>query len=307
MVDGQIRTFDVTDQRVIQVFSLLRREDFLPPELRVFAYSDASLTLKARAPGQQGRVLLRPMHLARMMQGAYMEVTDRVLVVAGETGYAACLLAELSAGVVTLESEAALTGAAAENARRLGLASVEAVTGRLSDGWAGGGPYDVILVQGGVETNLEHLFGQLAPSGRLIAVETLAGDSSRRTGRAVRFQKVAGDMSERALFDATAPILPDFRMPAAFVFWRLGWPATGPIAATGIAAVALMAAGTSLIWGLSHVALGAVLFHAGLFALIVAAWREGLPVPARLRFAQRGVTGTATSFLRRNGSVQGGS
>ena len=119
---------------------------------------------------------------------------------------------------MTLESEPALTGAATDNAQHLGLASVEAVTGRLSDGWAAAAPYDVILVQGGVEANLEHLFGQLAPSGRLIAVESLAGDPSRRTGRAVRYQKVAGDISERALFDATAPLLPDFRMPAAFAF-----------------------------------------------------------------------------------------
>ena len=218
MVDGQIHTFDVTSQPVLQVFSLLPRERFLPEALRVFAYSDAALTLKASTPGQPGRVLLRPMHLARMIQGASVEMTDRVLVVAGETGYAACLLAELAASVVTLESEAALSDAAATNARDLGLSSVTAVTGPLSEGWAAAAPYDVILVQGGVETHLDRLFAQLAQSGRLVAVESLAEDASGRSGRAVRYQKVGSDISKRSLFDATAPILRDFRTPPAFVF-----------------------------------------------------------------------------------------
>jgi hypothetical protein len=91
------------------------------------------------------------------------------------------------------------------------------------------------------------------------------------------------------------------------VAWRLRRPAGPALAASGIASVAFMAAGAGLIWSLGHVALGAVLFHAGLFTLLVAAWRDGLPWPRRLMLPQRATTGTATSFLRRNGSVQGGS
>ena len=218
MVDGQIHTFDVTSQAILGVFSLLPRERFLPENLRVFAYSDAALTLKASTPGRPGRVLLRPMHLARMLQGAYVEATDRVLVVAGETGYGACLLAELAASVVTIESDATLSDAAAANARDLGLSSVTAVTGPLSEGWTAAAPYDVILVQGGVETHLDHLFAQLGPGGRLIAIESLAEDASGRSGRAVRYQKVGSDISKRSLFDATAPLIAEFRNPPAFVF-----------------------------------------------------------------------------------------
>lgn len=218
MVDGQIRTFDVTDQHVVQAFTLLPRERFLPSELRGFAYSDAVLTLKSSTPGGEDRVLLRPMHLARIIQGAHVEPTDRVLVVAGETGYAACLIAEMAAAVVTLESNVALTQAAAANAREFGLATVEAATGTLSDGCEDRAPYDFILIQGAVEIGLGALFQQLAPDGRLIAIETMTGEASRRAGRAVRYQRVDGQISERALFDATAPVISEFRKPAAFVF-----------------------------------------------------------------------------------------
>ena len=218
MVDGQIRTFDVTDQHVIQCFSLLPRERFLPPQLRGFAYSDAALTLKRSPSGSEDRVLLRPMHLARMIQGARVEPTDRVLVVAGETGYAACLLAEMAAGVVTLENDGALTQAAAANAREFGLAGVEAVTGVLSGGFADRAPFDFILIQGAVETGLVSLFQQLAPNGRLLAIATMTGDASRRAGKARLYQRVGTEISERALFDATAPVIAEFRQAASFVF-----------------------------------------------------------------------------------------
>lgn len=218
MVDGQIRTFDVTDQHVVQVFSLLPRERFLPPELRNFAYSDAALTLKGSMPGADDRVLLQPMHLARMIQGASVEPRDRVLVVAGETGYAACLIAEMADAVVTLEADPAFTQAAAANAQHLGLANVEAVTGSLTRGVPERAPYDLILVEGAVETGLGELFQQLAPNGRLIAIETMTGEASRRSGKVVRFQRVSGEISERALFDATAPVIREFRQPPGFVF-----------------------------------------------------------------------------------------
>ncbi len=217
MVDGQIRTFDVTDQRVIRAFSVVPREAFLTGELRPFAYSDAALTLDAPRPGREARVLLRPMHLARMIQGAALLSADRVLLVAGGSGYAACVLAEIAASVVALESEAAFSEATAAGSQRFGLDHIRAVTGDLFSGWPEGAPYDVIVVQGAVETNLDTLLGQLAPGGRLVAIECLPG-GSRRVGRALRLQRSGGETSARALFDATAPILADFRAPPSFVF-----------------------------------------------------------------------------------------
>ena len=99
---------------------------------------------------------------------------------------------------------------------------------------------------------------------------------------------------------------------AALVAWRLGSPVRRLTAGAAIGSVALMAAAAGLIWSLAYVAIGAVLFHVGLLALLVLAWRDGRArVPrwvARARTTpQRLLTVTATSFLRRNGSVQGGS
>ena len=218
MVDGQIRTFDVTDRPVIEAFLEVAREAFLPDSLRDLAYSDAALTLKPNGTAATGRTLLRPMHLARLLQGAGLQPGHRALVVAGETGYAACLLAELVASVVTLESDPDLTALAARNGAIHGRGKVEAVSGPLAQGHAGGAPYDVILVQGAVEIHVGALFEQLAIGGRLVTVELRPSGASPGPGRAMRFDRVPSEISRRVLFDATAPMLAEFQRPAAFTF-----------------------------------------------------------------------------------------
>jgi protein-L-isoaspartate(D-aspartate) O-methyltransferase len=218
MVDNQIRTFDVTDQHVLDAFYRLPREKFLPAELQPLAYSDAQITLKPAAGDRDGRALLPPLFLARLIQGAALDPTNRVLVVAGATGYAAALLASLASSVVALDSDAALSQAAAANLAALGLSNVECVTGPLVEGYAKGAPYDVILVEGAVEGNLEVLFAQLAPKGRLVTIEAKLGAATRRTGKAMRFDNVAGETSARALFDATVPVLQEFREIPQFSF-----------------------------------------------------------------------------------------
>ncbi len=218
MVDGQIRTFDVTDQRVIRAFDLTRRELFLPQDLHGLAYSDALLPLRSSDDPTFVRTLLQPMHLARMLQGAAPAPDDHVLVVAGEAGYAAALLLELAASVVSLEADASLTARAAAHAAQAAPGRMTAVTGELASGWAASGPYSLILVQGAIETNLDKLFKQLAPGGRLVAIETSLPHLGRRTGRVMLFQPVHGEISGRALFDATVPVLAEFRSAPAFVF-----------------------------------------------------------------------------------------
>lgn len=54
--------------------------------------------------------------------------------------------------------------------------------------------------------------------------------------------------------------------------WRLGFPARPGIAAAYLVACALMPAGAGLIWGLTHVVIGALLFHSGMILLIATGW-----------------------------------
>ena len=102
MVDGQVRTADVTDAALIDAMLTVPRERFLPPALAQLAYLDGDIQI---APG---RALLKPMVLAKLIQAARVGPEDRVLDLGCGTGYSSAVLARLAATVVALEEDAAL-------------------------------------------------------------------------------------------------------------------------------------------------------------------------------------------------------
>lgn len=210
MVDGQVRTSDVTDQRIIAAMLDLPRERFVPERQASLAYLDLDIAITAdRAP----RRLLKPMVLAKLLQAAEIRPQDRVLDVACGTGYSSALLARLGHHVIALEEDATLARHARENLAALGVGNAEVVSGALTDGWPAGAPYDVILVNGAVEQVPNQLLRQLAEGGRLVGVVGRAPAS-----KATLYLASGGQASALPIFDAAAPALPGFAEPPAFVF-----------------------------------------------------------------------------------------
>jgi protein-L-isoaspartate(D-aspartate) O-methyltransferase len=207
MVEGQVRTADVTDAGVLDAMMTLPRERFLPPALAPLAYVDGDI------PVAKGRALLRPMVLAKLVQAARVGRTDRVLDIGCATGYSSAVLARLADSVVALEEDAELAKQAKEALAAVGAVGVEVVTGPLKDGWAAGGPYDIILLDGATETVPEALGGQLKPGGRLVGVYGRSPAS-----KAMIYHRIEGRMVGRPIFDAAARLLPGFSAPPEFVF-----------------------------------------------------------------------------------------
>lgn len=218
MVDCQIRTFDVTDQRLINRFLEVPRELFVPPNVRNLAYSDIGFVVPGTTPDQEARYLLPPLVLARMIQGARLKASDRVLDVAGGTGYSTAILAGLAAEVVALEADESLSRDLATRLAAFGLARVATRTASFVDGAAADGPFDVIFVNGAVQTNPDTLFGQLAEGGRLVAIKRGADDPTGRASKAMCYEKRNANISGRYLFDASAPCLRAFQESPQFVF-----------------------------------------------------------------------------------------
>src|SRR4029079_16420035 len=106
MVDGQVRTADVTDLRLLAAMLELPRERFFPAEKAPLAYLDWEVP--ASNPGQPIRRLLKPMVLAKLLQAADIGETERVLDVGCGTGYSTVLLTHLAGSVVGLEEDANL-------------------------------------------------------------------------------------------------------------------------------------------------------------------------------------------------------
>src|SRR5207248_581387 len=151
MVDGQIRTSDVTDRRVIAAMLEAPRERFVPENMMALAYLDRDLPVNGPEEGRGTRYLLKPMVIAKLVQAAELEPSDRVLDVGCATGYSSAVLGRLAGSVVALEEEPELAAAAAANLQAVGADNVSVVKGPLIAGWPPAAPYDVIFLDGGAE------------------------------------------------------------------------------------------------------------------------------------------------------------
>jgi protein-L-isoaspartate(D-aspartate) O-methyltransferase len=223
MVDGQIRTSDVTDTCLLAAMLAIPREVFVPDHLAGLAYLDCNLPVDggggaggagARTPAQAERFLVKPMVQARLIQATRPAGQDRVLVVGCGTGYSAAVFGRLAGTVMALDENESLLRRSRAALAQIGLDNVTVVSGPLPLGWPAASPYDVILIDGGVEFVPGPLFDQLARRGRL-ATAMGAGP----VGRAMLFvSDDKGEVSGRALCDATVPVLPGFKKAPTFVF-----------------------------------------------------------------------------------------
>lgn len=207
MVESQVRVNDVTDVRVQQAMRDVPRERFVPTARKSTAYADAPLEVV------QGRFLMEPRVFAKLLQLAEIKPTDNVLDVGCATGYSSAVLARIAARVTGLEQDADLVRVASETLPSVGATNAAVVQGGLAEGHKARAPYDVIYVNGAIETRPDALLGQLAEGGRLVAVV-----KSGASGHATVFLKEKGQVGSRAAFDADAPILPGFREKVGFVF-----------------------------------------------------------------------------------------
>jgi protein-L-isoaspartate(D-aspartate) O-methyltransferase len=207
MVNGQLRTGGVVDKVVLAAFLEVARQRFVAPGHESLAYLDRELP----ARGAKFRRLLAPMVLARMLQAATIVPSDRVLDVAGGSGYGAAILASTGAKVVLVESDAGAAEAAKTELHN--RANVTVVAGPLDSGAAALGPFDVIIVEGAFGLFPDSLIALIADSGRLVGI-----DASSEPSQAVVYEKSGGAISRRALFETKADLLDGFRPKVSFAF-----------------------------------------------------------------------------------------
>jgi len=207
MVDSQIRPNRVTDPRITGAMRRLPRERFLPAGLAPLAYADEDVPLGG------GRVMMQPMAIAQLVQLTGPMQGERALVVAAGVGYGAALLAACGPRVTALEDPALL--AIARRALTESAPEVSVVSGIPSAGWPAGAPYDVILIEGGVQTIPPALAQQLRNNGgRLVAVVCADG----RTSQAVLAEATVAGLRAQPMFDCPALPLPSLLPAPAFAF-----------------------------------------------------------------------------------------
>ena len=163
MVRKQIAPACTADPRVLQAFSRVPRELFLPPDLRRWlAYVPLPL------PIGHGQTISQPAIVARMFELAGLGPHARVLDVGAGSGYQTALLSQLCEHVCGIEIVPELAARAERALRLAGIRNASIHVRNAFDGLPEFAPYDAILVAAATPEVPSALLEQLKDGGRLI-------------------------------------------------------------------------------------------------------------------------------------------
>ena len=207
MVESQIRTADVTELALLRAFRRTPRENFVPTAKRALAYADRTFE------ADEGRYMLAPRDLAKMIQAAAVTKSDIVLDLAPGRGYSTAILSQIADTVIAVETTDDAVVRATDLLVEIEVSNSAVVQGDLKSGAKEHGPFDVIFVNGAVSNVHEPWFVQLSDGGRLVCIL-----QNGPIGQVMVYTKSGDVVSSRVAFDASAPHLPGFAPKAAFSF-----------------------------------------------------------------------------------------
>jgi len=207
MVDNQLRTSNVTDHRILAAMGEVAREAFLSEGQRPLAYADVVHALG------EGRCLAPPAPFAKLLQLAEIEHTDTVLDIGAGTGYSTAVLARLGAQVTALEASSVLAAKARANLAAAGVTNATVVEGAFDGAALPDHAFDVVIVEGTLDSEPTGLFRLLAEGGRLVALIGRGGSAVAHV-----FVRSGDEVAGRSEFNTTLPPLAAAPAVETFVF-----------------------------------------------------------------------------------------
>lgn len=205
MVDTQVRPSDVTKFPIIEAMLAVPREDYVPDAKRAVAYAEQDIVL------DETRVVLAPRSFAKLLEESNIGREDVVLDLGCGLGYSSAVIARLCKAVVGIEDDEARADEAQKTLSAQGVDNAAVICAPLTAGDASSAPFDVIVVNGAIETWPDTLSDQLREGGRIVAIWSEGRLCTARIGL-----KHAGKITWRDMFSANAPVLPGFERARDF-------------------------------------------------------------------------------------------
>lgn len=208
MVKQQLRTNDVLDESILNLYNLVPRHEFVPEHYADFAYSDMQIPLG------HGQRMLTPLEESLILQALELDGHEVILEVGTGSGFLTALLSKLCKKVISVDCYADFTTAAATKLKAHGCNNVELITGNASQGWLEKAPYDVVLFTGAIEKLTQTHRLQILPGGKLLSI----------TGQSPIMQAILHKLDHDAvwtdslIFETDIPLLIDKSKPKEFVF-----------------------------------------------------------------------------------------
>lgn len=209
MVENQIRANKVTSLNVINAFLDVPREKFVPDALQEISYVDEDIQLS------RNRFMMKPMILARLFQSLNLKGNENILHVGSNSGYGSAILSRMCSSVISLESDKKLFETSIHTFSNMGFDNVVPLHGSMENGVEKEAPFDIIFIEGSIETEPKTLFGQLNENGKLIAIIRPA---NIKIGKAKLFFKISNEIGLENLFDAQVSKLSIFKSKTKFSF-----------------------------------------------------------------------------------------
>lgn len=208
MVKQQLRTGDVLNDSILDLYDLVPRHEFVPELYSHFAYSDMQIPLS------HGQRMLTPLEEGLILQGLELKGNEIVLEVGTGSGFLTAMLSKLCKQVISIDYYAELTQNAKQKLAAHNCNNVELITGDACRGWLEKAPYDVMVFTGALEKLTETHKLQIVPGGKLFTIE---GKSPIMQAQLYNLDH-KGVWTESMLFETDIPPLVDQLKPKEFVF-----------------------------------------------------------------------------------------
>lgn len=208
MVKQQLRTGEVLNESILNLYDLIPRHEFVPEAFAHFAYSDMQIPLA------HGQKMLTPLEEGKILQALQLKGNETVLEIGTGTGFLTALLSKLCKKVISVDYYSDFTVHAARKLQAHKCDNIELITGDGCRGWLENAPYDVMVFTGAIEKLTETHRLQVLPGGKLLAIE----------GKSPIMQAHLYHLShnevwqDSVIFETDIPPLVDHLKPKEFVF-----------------------------------------------------------------------------------------